>query len=64
LAALQQAGEAGMTRTQIRDLFGRHRNRAEIDAALALLAAIGKAKCAAGDVTGGRRAEVWMVHGA
>jgi hypothetical protein len=64
LAALQQAGEAGMTRTQIRDLFGRHRNRAEIDAALALLAAIGKAKCAAGDVTGGRRAEVWMVDGA
>jgi hypothetical protein len=36
----------------------------EIDAALALLAAIGKAKCVTGDVTGGRRAEVWMVDGA
>ena len=63
-AALRQAGEAGMTRTQIRDLFGRHRKSAEIDAALALLAAIGKAKCVTGDVTGGRRAEVWMVDSA
>jgi hypothetical protein len=43
LAALQQEDEAGMTRTQIRDLFDRHRKSAEIDAALALLAAIGKA---------------------
>ena len=38
-AALGQAGETGMTRTEIRDLFGRHRKGHEIDAALAALAA-------------------------
>jgi Protein of unknown function (DUF3987) len=64
LAAMRQAGEDGMTRTQIRDLFGRHRKSAEIDAALASLVAIGKANCITGDVTGGRRAEVWMIEGA
>jgi hypothetical protein len=51
-------------RTQIRDLFDRHRKSAEIDAALVLLAGSGKAKRVTGDVTGGRRAEVWMVDGA
>jgi hypothetical protein len=64
LAALQQEDGAGMTRTQIRDLFGRHRKSAEIDAALALLATTGKAKCITGDVTGGRRAQLWIVHSA
>ena len=43
-AALRQAGETGMTRTEIRDLFGRHRKGHEIDAALDALAASGKAE--------------------
>ena len=31
LRALQQAGSAGMTRTAIRDLFGRHRSADRIE---------------------------------
>jgi uncharacterized protein DUF3987 len=58
--ALRQAGETGMTRTGIRDLFGRHRKGHEIDAALAALAALGKAKCIAGAATGGRPPTVWI----
>ncbi len=57
-AALTQAGETGMTRTEIRDLFGRHRKGHEIDAALAMLAGRGKAKCIMGDTRGGRRPTV------
>jgi len=49
-AALSQAGETGMTRTEIRDLFGRHRKGHDIDAALATLAASGKAKRIVGAV--------------
>ena len=54
-----QAGQAGMTRTAIRDLFGRHRSADRIGAALALLMKTGKA---AGKMreTGGRPAEVWV----
>jgi hypothetical protein len=59
-AALRQAGETGVTRTEIRDLFGRHRKGHEIDAALAALAGRGKAKCIMGDTTGGRRPTVWI----
>jgi hypothetical protein len=58
--ALGQAGETGMTRTEIRDLFGRHRKRHEIDAALAALAASGKAKRIVGAITGGRPPTVWI----
>ena len=58
--ALRQAGETGMTRTEIRDLFGRHRKRHEVDAALAALAASGKAKCIVGATTGGRPPTVWI----
>jgi Protein of unknown function (DUF3987) len=61
LQALRQAGGSGMTRTEIRDHFGRHRKSNQIDMALAALAASGKAKCVLGDVTGGRRPKVWMV---
>ena len=50
-AALEQAGETGMTRTEIRDLFGRHRKGHEIDAALATLAASKKAKRIVGATT-------------
>ena len=59
-AALRQAGETGMTRTEMRDLFGRHRKGHEIDAALAALAAKGKATCIMGAVTGGRPPTVWI----
>ena len=59
-AALSQAGETGITRTEIRDLFGRHRKAHDIDAALATLAASGKAKRIVGAVTGGRPPTVWI----
>jgi hypothetical protein len=62
-AALSQAGESGMTRTAIRDLFGRHRKGHEIDAALGALAARGKAKCITGVVTGGRPPTLWIGQG-
>ncbi len=62
-AALKKAGETGMTRTEIRDLFGRHSKGHEIDAALAALAANGKAKCIVGATTGGRPPTVWIEHG-
>lgn len=59
MQALLQAGQAGMTRTTIRDLFGRNRSADRIGAALALLLKAGKA---AGKMreTGGRPAEVWV----
>ena len=59
-AALSEVGETGMTRTEIRDLFGRHRKGHEIGAALAALAALGKAECIMGAVTGGRPPTVWI----
>ena len=59
-AALSQSGETGMTRTEIRDLFGRHRKADDIGAALATLAARGKAERIVGAVTGGRPPTVWI----
>jgi hypothetical protein len=44
LRALQHARGEGMTRTAIRDLFGRHQSADRIGAALALLASRGRAK--------------------
>jgi hypothetical protein len=58
-AALRQAGDTGMTRTEIRDLFGRHRKGHEIEAALAALAEAGKAKRSVGAISGGRPPTVW-----
>ena len=57
--ALQQAGRDGMTRTAIRDLFGRHRSGDRIGAALALLMNKGRARTEIKD-TGGRPTEVWF----
>jgi hypothetical protein len=51
--ALQHAGPDGMTRTVIRDLFGRHRSADRIGAALALLTTKGRARSESRD-TGGR----------
>jgi hypothetical protein len=56
--ALQQAGSDGMTRTAIRDFFGRHRSGDRIGAALALLTARRYAR-AETKTTGGRPVEVW-----
>jgi hypothetical protein len=62
LSALPQAGGAGMTRTEIRDLFGKHKSADRINAALALLAGKGLARSATSQ-TGGRAAEVWFAVG-
>jgi hypothetical protein len=57
MRALQHAPD-GMSRTAIRDLFGRHRTD-RIGAALALLATRGRARPEKRQ-TGGRAAEVWV----
>ena len=49
----------GLTRTNIRDLFGRNRPADRIEAALARLRRSGKAHCLC-DNTGGRSAERWV----
>jgi hypothetical protein len=58
LRALRQEGDEGLTRTQIRDLFGRHKRSDRIDGALALLLKLGRARMTRRD-TGGRPVEVW-----
>jgi hypothetical protein len=60
LRALQVAGPIGMTRTQIRDLFGRNQSANRIGGALAALQKAGRVsfKMVAGE-NGGRPAEVW-----
>jgi hypothetical protein len=57
--ALQHAGPEGMTRTGIRDLFGRNRAGDRIGAALALLATQGRARMETRK-TSGHPAEVWV----
>jgi hypothetical protein len=59
LRALQQAGGVGLTRTAIRDLFGRNRSADRIGAALALLMQRGRARGGIRE-TGGRPSEVWF----
>jgi len=49
----------GMTRTAIRDLFGRHRSADRIGAALALLATRGRVRPESRS-TGGRPVEIWF----
>jgi hypothetical protein len=56
--ALRHAGADGMSRTAIRDLFGRHQSTSRIGAALALLAKMGRAKCKT-IRTDGRPLETW-----
>ena len=57
--ALSHAGEAGMSRTAIRDLFGRHQSAGRISAALALLTTNSRAKLET-KITGGRPCETWF----
>jgi hypothetical protein len=59
MRALIQAGGAGMSRTAIRDLFGRNRSSDRIGVALALLIGKGRAKREVKD-TGGRPVEIWF----
>jgi hypothetical protein len=59
LRALRQAGEEGMTRTAIRDLFGRNRLADRIGAALAMLMTRGLVR-AEMKSSGGRPTEVWF----
>jgi hypothetical protein len=62
LRALRQAGGAGVTRTAIRDLFGRHRSADRIGAALALLMTKRRARTEV-VTTGGRPCEMWFATG-
>jgi hypothetical protein len=57
LRALQHSRE-GISRTVIRDLFGRNQSAGRIGAALALLASRGKARPVSKE-TGGRPVEIW-----
>ena len=57
--ALQQAGATGMTRTGIRDMFGRNKSGERIAAALALLVTRGRARTEP-TTTGGRSAETYF----
>jgi hypothetical protein len=61
LRALQNA-PAGMTRTAISDLFGRHQSSNRIGAALQLLATKGRARPETKQ-TGGRSSEIWFAAG-
>jgi hypothetical protein len=62
LRALRVEGAHGMTRTEIRDLFGRNRRQSEIGRALGVLLEHGLAKVAR-EQTGGRPAERWFATG-
>ena len=59
LRTVRNAGADGVTRTQLRDLFGRHQSGATIGAALGTLVSAGKITCVKRS-TGGRAAEVWV----
>jgi hypothetical protein len=61
LIALRRAGAAGMTRTQIRDLFSRNQSGNGIARALTILEQRGKAKQAFRQ-TKGRPAETWIMR--
>jgi hypothetical protein len=58
LRSLRQSSE-GMTRTALRDLFGRHRNSREITGALQMLSEQGLVYCTS-EETEGRTAERWF----
>ncbi|PLS85070.1 MAG: hypothetical protein CYG60_14545, partial [Actinobacteria bacterium] len=59
-AALKEAGEEGMTRTEIRDLFGRNQGAEKVERALALLQSYGLVRSQS-EKTGGRPSESWFV---
>jgi hypothetical protein len=59
MRALRQYGPDGRTRTQLSELFSRHRGADQIGAALAFLVSHGKARTITRP-TGGRPVEVWL----
>jgi hypothetical protein len=59
LRALQQAGADGMTRTAIRDIFGRNKSGDRIGAALQLLRTKDRARVET-SATSGRPVETWL----
>ena len=61
LAALRRS-PAGMTRTEISNLLGRHRTSDQISAALAMLLKLGRVKFETRQ-TGGRPVETWFAIG-
>jgi hypothetical protein len=63
LATLRQAGQAGLTHTQISALFGRNIDKPKIDAALAALVRYRLAHTVIKTDTGGRGAEIWRAGG-
>lgn len=60
LRALKEAGEQGMTRTEIINLFGRNKNAREISKALSQLAESGIAYCKNITNENNRRVEIWF----
>jgi hypothetical protein len=62
LRALRHAGKGGMSRTAIRDLFGRHRSADRVGQALALLLSSGRARMES-KPTDGRPSELWFAVG-
>jgi len=62
LTALRGAGEEGLVRTDIHDLFGRNASEGRIAEALGILARLGLARVEKRS-TGGRPAEVWFATG-
>jgi hypothetical protein len=63
LDALRQAGEVGLTRTQLRDLFSRNHAAGEIGRALSALRQAGLARCLTEkceSTEGGRPTEKWL----
>lgn len=61
LAAIRERGEAGLTRTEIRDHFGRNKQGAAVDEALDLLEELGLVSVAI-EPTGGRPRERWRAR--
>ena len=59
VGAIRNAAPDGLSRTHIRDMFGRHESGARIDAALGELLRSGKARCELLP-TGGRPTETWF----
>jgi Protein of unknown function (DUF3987)/Bifunctional DNA primase/polymerase, N-terminal len=59
LEALRAAGSDGLTRTEIRDLFGRHKSAERINQALGELLRLGRVRKTS-EQTGGRPTERWF----
>jgi hypothetical protein len=60
LRALRNAGAAGLSRTDLFNLFGRNLAANKIDAALMALLSIGKVRRSGAKKTGGRPVEMWF----